>query len=117
MSAEPPSTKVGHGLAKVLGIKLDYRNEMGRDNDSRATRGESVFSVESADDYVEEEPTVVEWFSDHLPSGRQLLEYCQSLFPFTSWIAHYNLQWLVGDLIAGRSQYYRLLSLYKAYTR
>ncbi|KAI9687363.1 MAG: Sulfate permease 2 [Bathelium mastoideum] len=104
MSTESTSTKVGHGLAKILGIKLDYRNEMGRDNTSRVTRGESVFSVESADDYVEEEPTVSEWLSEQFPSGHQVLHYIQSLFPFTSWIAHYNTQWLIGDLIAGMVQ-------------
>ncbi|KAL9085110.1 MAG: hypothetical protein Q9165_007754 [Trypethelium subeluteriae] len=101
MSAESSRAKVGHTLAKVLGIKLDYRNEMGRDNDSRVTKGESVFSVESADDYVEQEPTVAEWFQEHFPSGRQMLQYCRSLFPFTTWIHRYNVQWLIGDLIAG----------------
>ncbi|KAF2234963.1 putative sulfate transporter [Viridothelium virens] len=101
MSADSTRAKVGHGLARILGIKLDYRNEMGRDNDSRVTQGESVFSVESADDYVEQEPTVAEWFRDHLPSGQQFLQYCRSLFPFTTWIHRYNLQWLIGDLIAG----------------
>jgi len=93
------TSKVGHGLAKVLGIKLEYRNELGREN---ITRGESVFSVSSADTYVEEEPTVGEWFRETLPDGPGLLRYAKSLFPFVNWLPFYNLQWLAGDLVAGK---------------
>lgn len=92
------STKVGHGLAKVLGIKLDYRHELGREDISR---GESVFSVSSADTYVEEEPTVAEWFREIWPTRQGWLRYLISLFPFVKWLPFYNLQWLAGDLVAG----------------
>lgn len=92
------STKVGHGLAKALGIKLDYRNETGA---SKLTRGESVFSVDSSDSYVETEPTAIEWIQSVIPTGRQLLTYLRNLFPFTHWIFRYNLQWFLGDLVAG----------------
>ena len=94
----PLSTKVGHGLAKVLGINLHYRNETGSD---LVTRGESVFSIDSADTYVEQEPTAREWLHEVIPNGRDLADYFISLFPFVNWITRYNLQWLVGDLIAG----------------
>lgn len=93
------SARVGHGVAKALGIKLDYRNETGA---SRITRGESVFSVESADSYVEEEPTVAEWFESITPTRSEALNYVRNLFPFTRWIGKYNTTWLVGDLVAGR---------------
>lgn len=93
------STKIGHGLAKVLGIKLDYRHELGNE---KVTRGESVFSVSSADTYVEQEPTIAEWFRETLPNGRGLLNYFLSLFPFISWLPFYNLQWLAGDMVAGK---------------
>lgn len=92
------STKVGHGLAKVLGIKLEYREE---NPATKLTRGESVFSVDSSDSYIEEEPTALEWIRSVLPNGRELLGYLRSLFPFTSWILRYNVQWLFGDLVAG----------------
>lgn len=94
------STKIGHGLARVLGVKLDYRNEVGSE---KVTRGESVFSVSSADTYVEEEPTVAEWIADILPSRQETLRYIFSLFPFVHWITRYNMQWFVGDLVAGTS--------------
>ncbi|KUJ22430.1 putative sulfate permease 2 [Mollisia scopiformis] len=91
------ATKIGHGLAKVLGIKLEYRNEL----DDEIRRGESVFSTNTADTYVEEEPTSAEWIRETLPSGHDLAVYARSLFPFTHWIGRYNLQWLAGDLVAG----------------
>ena len=94
------ATKVGHGLAKVLGIDLHYRNETGSE---RITRGESVFTVDSADTYVEGEPTAREWLQETLPNGEELRQYCYNLFPFIHWIGHYNVQWLIGDIVAGTS--------------
>jgi solute carrier family 26 (sodium-independent sulfate anion transporter), member 11 len=95
------ATKVGHALAKGLGIKLNYRNEL---NDE-IRRGESVFSTTTADTYVEEEPTSLEWVEGVLPSGHDLVQYARSLFPFLNWIGSYNLQWLAGDLVAGQSPF------------
>lgn len=92
------TNKIGNGIAKVLGIDLHYRNETGSE---RVTRGESVFTVGSADTYVEDEPTAAEWIREIIPSGREFSEYCHSLFPFTHWIGRYNVQWLMGDLVAG----------------
>ncbi|KAF2156423.1 sulfate permease-like protein [Myriangium duriaei CBS 260.36] len=91
-------TKIGHGLAKVLGIKLNYRNELGHEG---LTRGESVFSVDSADSYVEHEPTVGEWLREVFPNGRDVGRYFYNLLPFLRWIGFYNTQWLAGDLVAG----------------
>ena len=93
-------TRLGHGLATALGIDLHYRNETGSD---RVTRGESVFSVNSANTYVETEPTVVEWLQNITPSLGDTAHYFVRLFPFLHWIPHYNAQWLIGDLIAGPS--------------
>ncbi|KAK1989535.1 sulfate permease [Colletotrichum cereale] len=89
------STKIGHGLAKVLGIKLE------KPQNEEMLRGESVFSVQSSDTFVEEEPTTAEWFLELLPDGQQALDYMRSLFPFLNWIGHYNMQWFLGDLVAG----------------
>jgi sodium-independent sulfate anion transporter 11 len=91
------SAKIGRGLAKVLGIKLDDPTV----NPDKITRGESVFSVSSADTYVEEEPTVAEWVASITPSGHDVVHYLYNLFPFTHWITRYNVQWLYGDLVAG----------------
>jgi len=88
-------TKITHGLAKVLGIELPDRNDP-------VKRGESVFSVSSGDVYVEEDPTVQEFIADLTPSGHDVVNYFWSLFPFTKWIHRYNLQWAIGDLVAGK---------------
>ena len=93
------ATKIGHGLAKVLGIKIQYRNPTGED---RITRGESVFSISSADTYVEEEPSSLEWIRDVSPSRRTFLKWAYNLFPFTHWIGRYNGQWFIADLVAGQ---------------
>lgn len=95
-------SKVGNTIAKGLGIKVAYRDPLGATADP-VTRGESAFSVGTVDTYSynEPEPTSVEWIREVAPSGRQVLNYFISLFPFLNWIGRYNLQWLFGDLVAG----------------
>lgn len=94
--------KAGHFVAKALGIKLDepYAYEA-------TTRGESVFSNKTADTFVEEEPSSWEWIKETTPSWRDTGSYLRSLFPFTYWITRYNVQWLIGDLVAGQFFYPR----------
>jgi solute carrier family 26 (sodium-independent sulfate anion transporter), member 11 len=99
MASSPTASKVGHGLAKVLGIKLDQNDPHGKQGISR---GESVFSVGSADTYVEEQPTSIDWILSITPTGRDIVRYFHNLVPFTHWITRYNVQWLIGDLVAGQ---------------
>lgn len=94
------ASKVGSGLAKVLGIKLQYRNPTGQPDISR---GESIYSASTADTFVEQEPTTREWLGEVLPSGRTFVNWVYHLFPFVHWIDRYNVQWLTGDLVAGQS--------------
>lgn len=91
------STKIGHGLAKVLGIKLDQHNPP----EDALTRGESAYSVSTAETYVEDEPHTTDYLRELIPSGHDVVNYFVDLFPFTKWILKYNVQWLIGDLIAG----------------
>ncbi|KAF7510873.1 hypothetical protein GJ744_005703 [Endocarpon pusillum] len=93
------STKFWQGVAKFLRIKVHERDPYY--NSGSTTRGESTYSVDTADTYVEGEPTTLEWFQETLPNGQSLLRYAHNLFPFTHWITRYNLQWLIGDLVAG----------------
>ena len=91
-------SKIGHVLAKGLGIKLQkdepYENDL-------VTRGESVFSVQSGDTFVEQRPTTEEFIRNGTPSGKDVRAYIWSLFPFLHWIGHYNWLWAVGDIVAG----------------
>jgi sodium-independent sulfate anion transporter 11 len=91
-------SKVGHGVAKVLRLKVPAKQQH-----DPVTRGESAFSAGTYDtySYVEPEPTAAEWFREILPSGREIGLYFYRLFPFLAWITRYNVQWLIGDLVAG----------------
>lgn len=102
MSKSDLKTKIGHGLAKGLGIQLPYRDPLGA-NEDPVTRGESTFSVGTMDtySYLEPEPTSLDWVKEHTPSLRAWGLYFYSLFPFLSWITRYNWQWFLGDLVAG----------------
>ena len=96
------ASKVGRAVAKGLGIKLAYRDPLGAAADP-VTRGESTFSVGTVDTYSynEPEPTSIDWIREVTPSFSQLVDYLIGLFPFLNWIGRYNLQWFVGDLVAG----------------
>ncbi|KAF2119312.1 sulfate permease-like protein [Lophiotrema nucula] len=84
-------TAAGRTAAKFVGINLDYRHE----------HAEPVPVAESVEPYNETEPTVAEWFSQFKPTASGFKHYLRSLFPFWSWIFHYNFTWLAGDIIAG----------------
>lgn len=92
MADLPASTRLGHSLAKILGIQVDYRQENREDR-----------SISSSETFVDVEPTAKEWLSKFKPTKSGATAYITSLFPFLQWIFHYNLQWLTGDLIAGKS--------------
>ncbi|KAH3909638.1 hypothetical protein HBH56_159170 [Parastagonospora nodorum] len=51
--------------------------------------------------YREDDPSVGEWFRDLIPSSAGVAEYVSELFPSAHWVRRYNVQWLIGDLIAG----------------
>ncbi|KAI2731985.1 hypothetical protein CBS147332_1124 [Penicillium roqueforti] len=86
--AETISTRVGHAFAKLLRIDLSPIPSVVGD-DTRT------------DGYYEREPTVGDWFRGHTPTAPQVRRYVWGLFPFLHWIGYYNVQWLIGDLVAG----------------
>ncbi len=91
------SQRAGRLVAKALGIKLqdnDPYQELDRP-------GASMMSNGSDHSFVEEPPQVLDHLNALVPSGKEIYDYLFSLFPFLSWIGHYNLQWLIGDLVAG----------------
>lgn len=96
---EPATTRLGHALAKILGIKLQNCNDPGREE---LTKNESVFSNSTVDTYVEEEPRTIDWVRDVIPESQDIKRYVFNLFPFTRWIKKYNTQWAIGDAVAGR---------------
>ncbi|KAK4660947.1 Photosystem I iron-sulfur center [Podospora pseudocomata] len=51
--------------------------------------------------YLESEPSAKEALAHLVPTADGIKHYFRELFPFWGWIFHYNLTWLLGDLIAG----------------
>lgn len=94
--ADNLTSKAKAFVTKALGIKLQQREPYY----DRITRGESVLS---SDSFVEQEPRTAEFLLRLIPTGPQIWQYFLSLFPFLSWIGHYNLQWFLGDLVAGKN--------------
>lgn len=88
--------KAGRAVAKALAIDLDYRQRH-EPKDAVQSAADSFQSIEV---YEEREPTVGEVLRYLVPTGGGILAYIRSLFPFWSWIFHYNWTWMIGDIIA-----------------
>ncbi|TGJ84702.1 hypothetical protein E0Z10_g4074 [Xylaria hypoxylon] len=91
--------KFGRGLAKVVGIDIDERSKA--EPSALLQSAASSLQSRSIDPYYETEPTVKEYLLEHRPTLAGFGQYLYSLFPFLQWIFHYNLTWLLGDVIAG----------------
>jgi sodium-independent sulfate anion transporter 11 len=89
---------IGPFFAKVLFIDPNYRSE------PTDITGSGADLQLSTGTFVEDEPTAGEWIRKTLPSEGTFVKYIKSLFPFAEWILHYNVTWLMGDIIAG--EYY-----------
>lgn len=86
---ESMSVRVGRALARALGIDLTP--------DTYPALSDEFKSYA----YIEPEPTAADWIRAHMPTSPQVRRYLYDLFPFLHWIMYYNLQWFIGDLIAG----------------
>jgi sodium-independent sulfate anion transporter 11 len=58
-------------------------------------------TLETNSGYLEPEPTVLDFIKKAKPTKQGVLQYIIDTFPFSKWICNYNLQWLIGDIIAG----------------
>jgi sodium-independent sulfate anion transporter 11 len=81
-------------MTRVLGDDSEGRrkNTASMEQLARETIGQT---------YLEEDPSVAEWFRGLVPSSHGVTEYVNELFPSAQWIRRYNLHWLLGDVIAG----------------
>lgn len=96
-------TVIGHSLAKILAIKLDPLSSQDQvyNQDDGVAGGGSILSDQTKDSFVEGPPTTAEWLVEQVPTRDEGIQYAKSLFPFLSWISHYNMQWLAGDVVSG----------------
>lgn len=86
---------------KVLGIDVNERySSLPPNLESRARH-----VLGSAHVYLEEEPSVIEWFDGLTPDWAGVVDYVHDLFPSASWIRRYNVRWLAGDMVAGQSHH------------
>jgi sodium-independent sulfate anion transporter 11 len=87
--------KAGGALGKLPLIGT-YRKDK-----ARRTAQDTLYSSNTADGYLEPEPTVGEWVRQVVPTRYQALHYIADTFPCSRWLFNYNLTWFLGDLIAG----------------
>lgn len=57
--------------------------------------------LEPADVYLENEPSVADWFQGLVPTRAGAVQCAKDLFPSASWVRRYNWRWLAGDITAG----------------
>lgn len=89
----------GFFVKRVLGINVHERwSTLPSDLDARARE-----TIAPAETFIEEEPAISELFRELRPTKQDAVDYIQGLFPAAIWIRRYNLRWLLGDLIAGRT--------------
>ena len=88
---------VGHGLARVLAIKLENPDH---GSTEESFREDSLLST-TGDAFIEGHPTSAEWLREQVPSRDEAVRYARALLPCLSWVRHYNLQWLASDIVAG----------------
>lgn len=84
--------------AKAVGIDQDAKSRHLPDD----LKARALGAVMPLDPFFEEDPTVKEWLLEQRPTLAGTSRYIASLFPFVRWIGHYNLQWLMGDVIGGK---------------
>lgn len=80
-------SKYGDRVKRFFGIEPDE------------TVDDSTYYEDGA--YLESEPSIKDFLLELFPTVGGITAYFKELFPFLGWIFHYNLTWLLGDIIAG----------------
>lgn len=71
------------------------------DRSKQTASFEQIARETICESFLEEDPSVAEWFRDLVPSSQGVAEYVSELFPCRKWLGRYNVQWLMGDAVAG----------------
>ncbi|KAF5845091.1 hypothetical protein GGP41_001240 [Bipolaris sorokiniana] len=71
------------------------------DRSAQTETFKNIASETIGETYIEEDPSVAEWFREFVPTSHGVAEYFRQVFPSARWIRRYNLHWLAGDAIAG----------------
>ncbi|KAF2129222.1 sulfate permease [Dothidotthia symphoricarpi CBS 119687] len=89
----------GRSMAEFL--KTEVFHASSQDRCQNTTYLEQVARETIGETYLEDDPSVAEWFQGLVPSSHSVIEYVRELFPSVQWMRRYNLHWLLGDAIAG----------------
>src|ERR1700761_6029762 len=85
------------GFVRRLPIVGQYKD----DQEKRERQDTYFATLHSNSEYLESEPTVLGWLQSKAPNKKRTVKYITDTFPCLKWIPKYNLQWFLGDLIAG----------------
>jgi solute carrier family 26 (sodium-independent sulfate anion transporter), member 11 len=91
----PETSRVKRVISKLPVIGQRQADEAQR------TAQDEWFSSLNDEAYLEKEPTVAGYFKSIAPSRLDVLYYISDTFPCSKWLFSYNLQWFLGDLVAG----------------
>ncbi|KAF4635044.1 hypothetical protein G7Y89_g3057 [Cudoniella acicularis] len=70
--------------------------------DTQSRRAQDTwFATQASDGFMEQKPTVLEYIKSIVPEKQGILQYVEDTFPCYKWLFNYNLQWFLGDVIAG----------------
>jgi hypothetical protein len=72
-----------------------------QDDEEKKDAQNTWFTTKHPDSFTEEEVTVAGYFKSLIPDKQAVVQYVVDTFPFVKWVCNYNLQWFLGDLIAG----------------
>lgn len=95
MSGSKIKTSLNNKVTRAFDTSSDQRRR-------QAASLEQLARETITQTYLEEDPSVAEWFRDLVPSSDGVAEYVRDLFPSAQWVRRYNLHWLAGDVIAGK---------------
>src|ERR1700760_3674195 len=81
--------------------KFPVLGQYRRDKAARQTQDSYFATLDTNSGYLEPEPTVLGFLKKRKPTKQGVLQYIVDTFPCSKWVCNYNLQWLMGDIIAG----------------
>ncbi|KAI4687983.1 uncharacterized protein J4E84_004911 [Alternaria hordeiaustralica] len=80
---------------------MKYLPTFSEDRSAQRTSLKDIAHETVGETYIEEDPSVAEWFREFIPTSHGAAQYVRELFPSARWLRRYNLHWLAGDAIAG----------------
>ena len=94
MSGSKLKTFLSNKVTRVFDASSDQRHQ-------QTASLEQIARETISQTFLEEDPSVADWFRDLVPSSTGVANYARDIFPSAQWVRRYNLHWLMGDVVAG----------------